>query len=95
MSAYLVFTREKTLDEKELAIYSKEAGATIAGHPAKVLAFYGAHEDLEGPATEGIVIIEFPSRDAARAWYDSPAYVKVREHRFKGSIYRVALVEGV
>lgn len=48
MSAYLVFTRDKTLDENELAAYSKDAGATLAGHEAKVLAYYGAHEDLEG-----------------------------------------------
>ena len=95
MSAYLVFTREKTLDEQELATYSKEASATLAGHAAKVLASYGAHEDLEGAATEGTVILEFPSAEAAKAWYNGTAYRKVREHRFKGASYRVTLVAGV
>jgi uncharacterized protein (DUF1330 family) len=95
MSAYLVFTRDKTLDQHELDAYSKEAGATLAGHEVKVLAFYGPHEDLEGASTEGTVILEFPSATAAKAWYDSPSYRKVREHRFKGATYRVALVEGV
>ena len=60
MSAYLVFTRDKTVDQQEMDVYAKEASATLAGHPAKPLAFYGAHQDLEGPSTEGIVIIEFP-----------------------------------
>jgi uncharacterized protein (DUF1330 family) len=41
------------------------------------------------------VILEFPSIEAAKAWYDGPEYRKVREHRFKGSTYRVVLIQGV
>jgi hypothetical protein len=52
VSAYLIFTPDKTLDEHELATYSKEDSATRAGRAVKPLAFYGAHEDLEGAATE-------------------------------------------
>jgi uncharacterized protein (DUF1330 family) len=51
MSAYLVFTREKMLDAHEMATYSKEVPATLTGHPVKILALYGAQEDLEGPPT--------------------------------------------
>jgi uncharacterized protein (DUF1330 family) len=95
MSAYVVFTREQTLDRAELDTYFKEVRATFAGHEVKVLASYGPHEDLEGSPTEGTVIAEFPSMEAAKAWYDSPIYRKVREHRFKGAIYRGILVAGV
>jgi uncharacterized protein (DUF1330 family) len=95
MSAYMVFTREKTLDAQELATYNQLVPPTLAGHPVKVLALYGAHEDLEGPPNEGTVILEFPSVEAAKAWYDGPAYREVREHRFKGAEYRVTLVAGV
>jgi len=95
MSAYMVFTRGEMLDAKEFAIYAKEVPATLAGHPAKALALYGAHEDLEGDPTQSMVILEFPSRAAAKAWYDGDAYRKVREHRFKGAKFRVTLVEGV
>ena len=95
MSTYLIFTRDKTIDEHELATYSKEAPATLAGHEVKALAFYGAHEDLEGASTEGAVILEFPTIEAAKAWYNSPSYRKAREHRFKGATYRVTLVQGV
>jgi uncharacterized protein (DUF1330 family) len=94
MSAYLIFTRHKTLDEHELSVYSKEVPATLAGHEAKLLVLYGPHEDLEGEPTEGTVILEFPTVDAARAWYDGPAYRQVREHRFRGATYHVILVEG-
>jgi uncharacterized protein (DUF1330 family) len=95
MSAYIVFTREKTLDKLELATYSKDAPATLAGHAVKVLALNGSHEDLEGPSTEGTAIFEFPSIEAAKAWYNGSPYREVREHRLKGATYRVTLVEGV
>jgi uncharacterized protein (DUF1330 family) len=95
MSAYLVFTREKMLDAQEMATYSKEVPATLTGHPVKILALYGAQEDLEGPPTEGTVILEFPTVDAAKAWYDGAPYREVREHRFKGANYRVTLIKGV
>jgi len=95
MTAYMIFTREKTLDKRELATYSEEVPATLAGHEVKVLDFYGAHEDLEGPSTEGTVILAFPSLEAAKAWYNGPSYRAVREHRFKGATYRVTLADGV
>jgi uncharacterized protein (DUF1330 family) len=95
MSAYLIFTRERTLDAEELALYWREIRATFLGHEVKVLAAYGHHEDLEGPSTEGTVIAEFPSMEAAKAWYDSPSYRKVRQHRLKGAVYRGVLVAGV
>ena len=95
MSAYMVFTRDKTLDQNELNLYSKEVPATLAGHEVKILALYGRHEDLEGDSTEGTVILEFPGIEAAKAWHDGPEYRKVREHRFKGSTYRVVLIQGV
>jgi uncharacterized protein (DUF1330 family) len=95
MSAYMVFTREKTFDQGELDVYTETVKATAAGHELKALAFYGSHEDLEGAPTEGVVILEFPNRAAAKAWYDSPLYREAREHRFKGASYRVTLVDGV
>ena len=95
MSVYMVFTRERTLDKQELATYNQLVPATLAGHPLKILALYGAQEDLEGPGNEGTVILEFPSVEAAKAWYDGPAYQEVHKHRLKGADYRVTLVAGV
>jgi uncharacterized protein (DUF1330 family) len=94
MSAYLVFTKEKTIDQQELDQYSHGVAATLAGHEVKLLTYYGVQENLEGDSSHGTVILEFPSREAAKAWYNSPAYGKVREHRFKGAKFSVTLVEG-
>ncbi len=95
MSAYFIFTREKTLDQAEMDLYHQQVRATFAGHDMKPLAVYGAFEDVEGAPTEGTVIVEFPTMEAAKAWYDSPAYREVRIHRFEGAIYRATLVQGV
>lgn len=95
MATYIVFTRESTQDQGELDTYSKKVGETFKGHPVKILAAYGPQQVLEGDAPEGVVVVEFPDTQAARAWYDSPAYQQVAQHRFKGSRYRAVLVEGV
>ena len=94
MPAYIVFMREKTLDRSELETYWSMAAPTLDGHPIKVLSAYGRHMTLEGPDAEGVVIAEFPSLEAARAWYDSPAYQQAAQHRFRGAVYRGLIVEG-
>jgi uncharacterized protein (DUF1330 family) len=95
MNAYVILTREKMLDEQEMSTYAKEATSTLAGHEVSVLAFDGPHEHLEGPPTQGTVILEFPSIEAAKVWYNSPPHRRVREHRFRGTTYRVTLAAGV
>ncbi|NVN06433.1 DUF1330 domain-containing protein [Asaia spathodeae] len=95
MSTYIVFTREETLDQKELDTYFSLVAETFEGHPIKPIVAYGAQKALEGNEPEGIVVVEFPSRETALAWYDGYAYRKVREHRFLGAKYRATLVEGV
>lgn len=80
----VVFTKESTLDEHELEIYMQKVGDSFSGHPARILAAYGPQQVLEGAAPEGVVIVEFPMTEAPRAWYDSPAYQTVAQHRFKG-----------
>ena len=94
MSAYIVFHKEGTHDQSELDEYLKNVGKTFEGHPAKILAAYGPQQVLEGPAPEGVVVLEFPTATAARTWYDSPAYQAVAKHRFNGATFRVVLVEG-
>lgn len=95
MSAYIVFIREETLDKSELETYWQKAPAAMEDQPIKALAAYGRHVTLEGPDVEGVVIAEFPSVEAAQAWYDSPAYQQAAQHRFRGAVYRGLVVEGV
>ncbi len=94
MPAYMIFIREQTLDRTELEAYWAEVASTLEGVPIKVLSAYGTHTTLEGPNVEGLVIAEFPSVEAARQWYDSPAYQAAMTHRQRGAIYRGLIVEG-
>jgi uncharacterized protein (DUF1330 family) len=41
------------------------------------------------------VIAEFPTPEATKAWYFSPAYQEVAQHRKKGASYRGFIVAGV
>ncbi|MCZ8019206.1 DUF1330 domain-containing protein [Novosphingobium sp.] len=95
MSAYIIFIKEREHDAAAMATYGQKAGGTLAGHPGKPLAFYGATETLEGAEAAGCVLIEFPDMEAARAWYNSPAYQDARKHRFQGADYRVVLTQGL
>ena len=95
MSAYIVFTRTKTLDQKELEAYWAGIKDTMKGHPIEVLVAYGNHEVLEGNPIEGIVIAKFPTVRAAKGWYYSEAYQDVAQHRQKGAVYQGLIVEGI
>ncbi len=95
MPAYVVFIREKTLDQSELEAYWEKVKGALDGRPIRVLAAYGKHLALEGPDFEGIVIAEFPTMEEACDWYDSPAYQEAAQHRHRGAVYRGLIVEGV
>jgi uncharacterized protein (DUF1330 family) len=67
----------------------------MAGHQVKALAAYGRIRSTDGPHTDGAVILEFPSLEAAEAWYDSPAYQEAIVHRFAGGDYQTFIIQGV
>lgn len=95
MTAYIVFTRLRTRNNSELDLYREMVPASFAGRSFKALANYGPQEVLEGPGVEGVVILEFPTRAEAKAWYESTAYQEAVQHRFAGADYTAILVEGV
>jgi uncharacterized protein (DUF1330 family) len=96
MAAYLIFIRESEIrDPVEYDKYSALGRAAGAGHEATPLVMYGAHEVLEGEDVEGIVIVQFPTVEAAKAFYDSPGYQEALPHRLKSADYRVIVVQGL
>lgn len=69
---------------------------TITRYGGRFLARGGAATVLEGDWPQcRRVIIEFPSMDAARQWWDSPEYQKPRALRRANSNGRLLLLEGV
>ena len=95
MSAYVILIRNRLRDDAAMARYAEAAKNARGDHDITPLAFYGNHEVREGADVDGVVILSFIDMDAAKAWYDSPAYTEARAHRFQAADYRVIFVEGV
>jgi uncharacterized protein (DUF1330 family) len=95
VSTYIVFTRTKTTDQKELEKYRDGIKATMKDRPIEVLVADGKHEVLEGDPIEGTVIVKFPNAKAAKEWINSEAYQNIAKHRKLGAIYHGLIVEGV
>lgn len=77
------------------AVYSEQVPQTIAAFGGKYLVRGGHATQLEGQAQgERNVVIEFPSREVAEAWYNSEAYQSIIEHRTNNSTGALALVDG-
>ena len=76
--------------------YARQVPATIAKYGGRYLVRGGKSEIAEGewPGSR-TVILEFPSLERAREWYDSPEYQPLRPLRQANSRGRIALFEGV
>lgn len=94
MSAYVLFIKERVKDQNEIEEYRKLVPAAMDGWDVKPLAVYGKSETLEGPESQGVVLLEFPTYEEAMGWYNSPEYRNARAHRFLGADYRVIITEG-
>ena len=94
MAAYVVVMRERTRDPEQLALYAERKKTASVGHAMTVLAWHGRHEVVEGPEIEAAAILEFPSFEAAKAWYTAPAYQKVLPFRLNGGDYRCVIIDG-
>jgi uncharacterized protein (DUF1330 family) len=92
MPAY-VLLELKFDDRSWLGGYVPPVEALIKKHGGRYIGRAFEYEQLEGDRRpDVIVILEFPSMDAARAWYNDPEYepyLKMRLARAKGDIFLV------
>ena len=76
--------------------YTQQVPATIERYGGRFLVRGGRAHALEGEWPEKRrVIIEFPSVEAARQWWDSPEYAKPKALRRTNSEGRLLLLEGL
>ena len=76
--------------------YKKWSSAAMQVHGAEVCVRGGKVEVLEGDwHPERLVILKFPSVEAAKKFDSSPEYGKAREARQGAAIMRMIVVEGV
>ena len=95
MSVYVV-AQGRIENRKLLDDYVAQALPTISAHGGRVVAFDETPEVVEGtvdyPRT---VIVEFATREAFRAWYDSPEYQAILPQRFEAAPGTLIVAHGV
>ena len=94
MPAYLIVEIDVT-DPAAYEPYKKAASESIARHGGKYIARGGKTVSLEGAPPKRVVILEFPSLDAAKGFYESPDYQAAIALRKKATASsRMYIVEG-
>ena len=95
MAAYALGSVHGITDQDRFAEYGQRVGATLAPYGGKFLAA-AAGERIEGTAQPLVsAVLEFPSMDALKQWYDCAAYRELRELRRGAVDADILFVEGV
>jgi uncharacterized protein (DUF1330 family) len=58
----------------DIVAYLEGIDSTLAPFGGRFLIHGGPREVLEGSSEQDLIVIAFPDRAVARAWYGSPAY---------------------
>jgi uncharacterized protein (DUF1330 family) len=93
MSAYVIVEIEVD-DPVGYQEYRPLAAASVARHGGRFVARGGQRETFEGEWSGRVVVLEFESLDAARAWYYSDDYQEALPLRLRASRGRMIAVEG-
>ena len=95
MAKAYAIAAETINDEAGFAQYRAAVPATVAAFGGRFIVRGGTLTNLEGEWPHSrLVIIEFPSREAAEGWYRSPAYQEIISLRHKSSIGNLIIVDG-
>jgi len=96
VNAFVVAERIRVLDSEKLQRYLDAVSPTIEHHGGCYDVVSGPAEVLEGDwRPQALVIIEFPSREQAIAWWNSSEYASLKALRREAAVYNMVLVEGV
>ena len=94
VAAYLVF-HNRVHNPEKMQEYLSKVRETMASYNPEILVFAEHSEVIEGntnlPRT---IVMKFDSRDAAMAWYNSPAYQAVLPLRLEATEGFAVLVDG-
>jgi uncharacterized protein (DUF1330 family) len=94
MPAYFIVDLEVT-DPAGFDEYRQLVPATIQQYGGRYVVRGGAVETLEGDwQPKRVVVLEFPSVEQAKRWYNCEEYRGLKALRFKTAKTRLILVEG-
>jgi uncharacterized protein (DUF1330 family) len=91
-----VIANIRVKDAEAYEEYRRVVPAVIERFGGRYLVRGGSHDTLEGDVPLGrVIILEFPTYEDARRWYDSPEYAAAKEIRKGCSVGEVLIVDGV
>jgi uncharacterized protein (DUF1330 family) len=94
MPAYIIAQLEIT-DPVGFEEYRKQVSPTLQKYGGRYIVRGGVTEGLEGgPPPQRLVVIEFPSVEQARGWYNCEEYRAPKALRIKTTRSRLILAEG-
>jgi len=94
MKAYIIVD-VKVTDPARYEDYKKLTPGSLVPFEGKFIVRGGETEPLEGSWKPGrIVILEFPSKEKAKAWWSSEGYAPAKALRQSASITQMIMVEG-
>ncbi|RAY16302.1 DUF1330 domain-containing protein [Actinomadura craniellae] len=92
--AYVIFT-EAIKDQAGMDAYGQAAASAMSGD-LQLLAFDSQPQTLEGEwHGDRTVVLEFPSVEAARAWYESAEYQKAKALRQAAADTNAVIISGL
>lgn len=95
MAAYFIVEID-VQDAAAFEEYRKQVPATIAKYGGRYLVRGGRTETLEGDwHPKRVVVLEFPSLEQAKKFYDSPEYGPLKALRLRSATSKLLLVEGL
>jgi uncharacterized protein (DUF1330 family) len=95
MAAY-IFGRIEVTDWDRYTEYMKLTPGIIEKYGGRFIARGGQMIALEGPEiTERVVLVEFPTLEQAREFYDSEEYQRAREKRHAAATVSLIAIDGV
>ena len=80
MAVYVIVAYD-IADPKGYEGYVPGVVPLLQQHGAEILAADYESQPLEGDCRKVNVVLKFPSEEAARSWYNDPAYAPVRQIR--------------
>lgn len=95
MSKAYIIADVSVTDPEQYKIYQQFSSQAMQEHNVNILVRGGAIEPLEGEAPGRLVVLEFPSKEAARAFYESDTYRQGREARRHAADMTMFIVEGL
>ncbi len=95
MPAYAIAHLQDLRFGPDIVAYLQAIDATLAPYGGRFLVHGSSAEVLEGPFSGDVVVVAFPDRAQASAWYASPAYQAILPLRTRNARGWVVLVDGV